>query len=141
MANIHGGIAPIQCETCKNFFKTNSTLIKHQSRYNGLCENKFFPRVLHGRYQCPYCPRIYTNRSEFVPHVNSHENRRDHVCTNGSCTKSFLTKTALRLHISMCENLRLFQCESCEKRFNTQKSKENHVVCIFFPFIPRLFNN
>ena len=98
-----------ECKTCFKTFPTPSKLERHENVHSGI---KMF--------QCGSCNKRFNQ----AHHLKSHLSRSKHssqfttkkyVCQ--ICSKSFITRFKLERHESVHTGKKIFQCETCKKRF------------------------
>ncbi|CAL8095097.1 unnamed protein product [Orchesella dallaii] len=79
------------------------------------------------KFQCPHCPRHFSNEGNLRYHVEIHKNLKKHQCND--CLKMFKTKDARKSHQEkFCKKVPCkYKCNSCCDRFHSKLILLRHV--------------
>ncbi|KAG5667348.1 hypothetical protein PVAND_015331 [Polypedilum vanderplanki] len=102
----------VRCDICKMEFDTFAHTTKHFRKVH----------KIKGYLIC--CGRKYMKKSRLTEHLNSHFNIT-FACD--ICDKTFFTKTILKRHKLLHQEMKLFQCDKCPKSFATKFQVRNHL--------------
>lgn len=71
-------------------------------------------------FQCDYCGKISTSRSDYEEHQTEHEGEPRFKCRK--CEKSFASKEEARTHLTTAHSLedKPYACETCSKSFKNR---------------------
>lgn len=87
-----------------------------------------FERTIDGKFQCPYCVKMYNFKHTLKDHINKHMGKRPHVCKH--CGDTFTHLASLCAHIKRRHAEHMsndYKCEICHNKFmNYQSLKQHH---------------
>ena len=134
-----------KCELCGNEFSNIDSHMKrvHQKKILGencsIC-NKYLAdkgqltrhfEALHKTikdYECDICEEKFTAKRHLDRHKEKLHNINKVKYPCNECGKEFLEPRDLKRHVSFIHlKTKMYQCETCEKRFATRVSVRNHV--------------
>ena len=121
----------MNCEYCKNEFKTKSALNNHKnkSKYCLIIQGKIEPKDK--IFKCNICEKILSTKQYLELHKEKckckKENIEEFKCEY--CNKILSSKKYLESHMKKCEIIeeeKIFQCEFCKKILSTKQKLEYH---------------
>ncbi|XP_058170731.1 zinc finger protein 679-like [Anopheles ziemanni] len=77
-------------------------------------------------YQCPHCPRAFSNCSNLKNHINLHTREKMYKCD--LCDKEFPSSTARGKHRETHATINAHQCAICGKTFKYTASWARHKI-------------
>uniref|UniRef100_A0A6P7GHR7 Zinc finger protein 431-like n=1 Tax=Diabrotica virgifera virgifera TaxID=50390 RepID=A0A6P7GHR7_DIAVI len=110
---MHNKQFPFSCMICKKGFLRKEYYETHLSKHTGI-----------KKYKCSICNKQVASQKYLDSHLKSHESKK--VSCN-ICGKLLLNSFKLKDHIRVHNNLKEFECDSCNKKFNTRDSLRKHV--------------
>ncbi|XP_058833673.1 zinc finger protein ZFP2-like [Topomyia yanbarensis] len=127
----HSGETPYACDDCGRQFSTTTLLRKHKVSFH--CMYVPVTKVKKSivktsntlRNNCPICPETFKQHSLLVDHIDLHHPDEDikiFQCT--ICEKRFVSRQAYYVHFRNHE--KRFQCEYCEKAFSSIQTLKFH---------------
>ena len=118
-------IRDLECEKCKEEFKT-SKLLKTHIEIHGCVQNSKNTNL---KFECQKCGWKFKVGSNLERHMQIH-NGYHFACQ--ICNKKFSRKDAMNNHEKRAhkksQNYCLFKCEECQKDFETEKNWTIHVT-------------
>ncbi|XP_011197219.2 zinc finger protein 91 isoform X2 [Bactrocera dorsalis] len=104
-----------KCHICKEKFRKQCDLKRHLVVHTG--------ERLH---KCATCDKSFSLSSTLKQHMLTHATERaKHICI--VCTKTYLTKKALNVHLRLHTGVQPFKCEHCELAFRTSGQRIAHL--------------
>lgn len=109
---IHSALLPFKCQICKKGFLRKDYLDTHINKHNGI-----------RNFKCPVCKKNFMSQKSLDAHSKYHEESKKITCN--ICGKSMVNgfKDHLRVH----NNLKEFDCDLCDQKFNTKGTLNKHV--------------
>ncbi|XP_061387261.1 zinc finger protein 761-like [Musca vetustissima] len=107
------------CLKCDRFFQDKDVFEQHMFSH----ENKYI-------FECPHCPKTYTNRSSLTSHMDIYHNHQMKPLQCDHCYKIFVNQASYRSHIKahMPEaKITAFICLECGLMSNNEEFIQNHI--------------
>ncbi|XP_058823404.1 zinc finger protein ZFP2-like [Topomyia yanbarensis] len=101
-----------RCKICDMDFESNRHYHNHMKRHS------------EKRFECPHCPRKYSEKFVLKNHMLRHTGEKMHACDK--CDARFYQKNMLNVHKRRHSNERRYNCDSCEKRFKSKSLLNTH---------------
>lgn len=110
---IHSDKLPFICHTCKKGFMRKEYLEAHVNKHKGI-----------KNFSCTNCEKKFVSQKNLDAHMKYHEGTvKKNTCN--ICGKSITT--GFEEHLRIHNNLREFECEHCDMKFNTKGTLSKHV--------------
>ncbi|XP_046141157.1 zinc finger protein 157-like isoform X10 [Osmia bicornis bicornis] len=141
----HSNSRPHKCAICTKAFKTTAHLSRHMEVHDepltlhacSMCDfkarTKPYLKIHYIRkhtqdynYKCEQCGKMFKVQSDYTTHVKDHDAES---CVCDICGSSYPSKSSLYFHkhYKHKTKVKLFQCETCKKKFKSQKNLDNHM--------------
>lgn len=109
----HNDKLPFICDICNKGFMRKEYLESHVNNHNGV-----------KNFSCQYCNKKFVSQKNLDAHLKYHEGGvKKKVCN--TCNKSITT--GFEEHLRTHSNLKEFECELCQMKFNTKGALAKHV--------------
>ncbi|XP_075168079.1 uncharacterized protein LOC142240274 [Haematobia irritans] len=108
------------CTKCDRFFSDKNVFEQHLASHNSK-----------NSYDCPECPKKYTNKSSLTKHMDVYHNHKMRPLQCEYCYKVFLNKNNYQSHIRYHmpeEKVPVFICSECGLISNDENIIENHLI-------------
>lgn len=79
-----------------------------------------------GKFACPICSRILSNRNSLNYHMQLHSDKASFVCN--VCGEKFKTRNSYTGHMTTHEPENQHKCEICQKVYRQAASLKNHML-------------
>ncbi|XP_062120735.1 zinc finger protein 771 [Drosophila sulfurigaster albostrigata] len=83
------------------------------------------PGAKRHQFQCPHCPKDFSQSSHLNAHIRTHTGERPYQCPH--CPRAFSQASNLRKHLCIHSGERPFKCPHCPKAFTRQTDLQYHV--------------
>ncbi|CAH1954160.1 unnamed protein product [Acanthoscelides obtectus] len=111
---VHEEILPFICSICKKGFMRKEYLEAHVSNHNGI-----------KNYNCTICDKKFVSQKNLDAHLKYHDGTLvKHTCN--ICEKK--VTTGFEEHLRIHSNLKEYECQYCDMRFNTKGTLRKHIV-------------
>ncbi|KAJ8931719.1 hypothetical protein NQ314_015337 [Rhamnusium bicolor] len=110
---IHSDKLPFSCNVCKKGFMRKEYLEAHVNNHNGV-----------KNFSCTICDKRFVSQKNLDSHLKYHEGTVKRNTCN-ICGKTMTT--GFEEHLRVHNNLREFECEHCEMKFNTKGTLSKHI--------------
>ncbi|KAJ8951333.1 hypothetical protein NQ318_009267 [Aromia moschata] len=110
---MHNEQLPFSCDICKKGFMRKEYLEAHVNNHKGL-----------KNFGCTICDKKFVSQKNLDSHFKYHEGTVKKNSCN-ICGKTF--SKGFEEHLRVHNNLREFECEHCDMKFNTKGSLSKHV--------------
>lgn len=141
----HSNSRPHKCPICAKGFKTTAHLSRHMEVHDepvnlhacSLCDfkarTKPYLKIHYIRkhtedynYKCEQCGKMFKVQSDYTTHVKDHDTES---CVCDICGSSYPSKSSLYFHKHYKHKTKVkkFPCQTCKKKFKTQKNLDNHM--------------
>lgn len=137
-----GEVSSFPCDQCKKVFSSQSFLDDHKETVhlkNFPCSHEGCKRSFSSQsrleshmlvheersFMCNVCGKMFTSKSSFLNHMNSHDTERRFGCD--VCKKLFKTRDVLSKHKRIHSETRQFCCEICGRGFNQSGTLKKHM--------------
>lgn len=141
----HSNSRPHKCAICSKGFKTTAHLSRHMEVHDepvnlhacSLCDfkarTKPYLKIHYIRkhtedynYKCEQCGKMFKVQSDYTTHVKDHDTES---CVCDICGSSYPSKSSLYFHKHYKHKTKVkkFQCQTCKKKFKTQKNLDSHM--------------
>ncbi|CAL7933993.1 unnamed protein product [Xylocopa violacea] len=141
----HSNSRPHKCTICGKGFKTTAHLGRHMEVHDepvnlhacSLCDfkarTKPYLKIHYIRkhtedynYKCEQCGKKFKVQSDYTTHVKDHDTES---CVCDICGSRYPSKSSLYFHKHYKHKTKVkkFQCQTCKKKFKTQKNLETHM--------------
>ena len=110
------------CKFCGKSFKLLSTLKSHiKTVHEGvkqICKHK-----------CKLCDKAFGSESKLNDHISGiHEGIKNHICSH--CGAAYASLNGLEFHIRAKHEGQAYNCEKCDKSFNTRIYLKHHIETV-----------
>ncbi|XP_063698592.1 zinc finger protein 85-like [Culicoides brevitarsis] len=143
---VHKKLSTFVCHICAKVFSKKERLTshflykhtenppKHQCEHCGieLANNdtyRYHVKLQHtsaGSYPCSYCGKVNATEVQLKAHIRfTHETERKHQCEY--CPKAFKRAVDLTEHLSIHMGGALYDCPTCDRKFNSKSNMQSHV--------------
>ncbi|CAH1789367.1 unnamed protein product, partial [Owenia fusiformis] len=102
------------CDECPKTFQTKSGLVRHRRKHTGA-----YP------YPCVECPKGFHSKVMLDDHKRIRHGARRSLCP--CCNKSVCSYQG-RKHHSNLHSDEIFECDHCDKKFNTRLYLQRHIL-------------
>ena len=102
------------CTKCGKGFTTNAALALHDNSIHKKIET----------FKCDICGKGYFRRSEYINHMNSHNDVKPLQCEE--CGKRFQHNRDLKRHCDSHKGLKPFKCDICGRCFPNTRNLRRH---------------
>lgn len=111
------------CNICEKSYSNKSNLRRHISLHD-INERK--------DYKCPFCSRVFQYQRYLQHHIgymHKSKEEKEHECfvCGLTCTTKSSLKRHMMLHTGDLERTKVFECDTCHKKFKYKKELENHI--------------
>ncbi|CAG9856067.1 unnamed protein product [Phyllotreta striolata] len=109
---VHDKLLPFNCPICEKGFLRKDYLDTHVNKHRNI-----------KNYECNVCKKKFGSQKSLDAHSKYHEESKKVTCN--ICGKTMINgfKDHLRVH----NNLKEFECEHCDHKFNTKGALNKHV--------------
>ena len=87
--------------------------------------NSYIEGIPNKTYECSYCVKTFSSKTQFTHHTNIHLGIKPHCCSH--CEKSFTQPTHLKIHQRIHDQERNFMCCICGKTFSISSNLKKHL--------------
>lgn len=118
----------LHCRICEHTLDSLDNLVEHLNKEHGKidlsCDLGVIPFKLEmDRWFCAVCNKKCRGLVQLMAHTNTHYLK----CICDNCGKRFLTRSGLKLHITLSHSTLPYVCRKCRQEFSTAEAKNTHV--------------
>nr|CAH7738497.1 unnamed protein product [Callosobruchus chinensis] len=111
---VHQETLPFICSICNKGFMRKEYLEAHVNNHNGI-----------KNYHCTICDKKFVSQKNLDAHLKYHDGTlAKHTCN--FCGKK--VTTGFEEHLRIHSNLKEFECQYCDMRFNSRGTLRKHIV-------------
>ena len=133
------------CLLCKRRFFTSQHLKNHEETHNNsplpcnVCEKKFKTSntlwshtkthsIREKKYKCPNCTKLFLTKSEVKVHIMVHTGEKPYKCPD--CENTFKVKGELKSHKQIHIDEKPNICAGCQMPFKTLARMNRHFILV-----------
>ncbi|GAB1602320.1 C2H2-type zinc finger [Argonauta hians] len=112
-------------ELHQHSLKVHNKLSVVNNQDSGLnCRNSPIPQY-ESTFKCPYCTKLFSQRSQLNRHVRIHTGTTEHNCHY--CGAGFTNPSNLTRHIRTHTGEKPYSCPTCKKAFSSSSNMKEHM--------------